>query len=72
MTNKEIIRFANWWLGASVKTTWEKRKAEFFEAVKNLPLGMFIVFIDSDFKVVVRLIDEVPFVIDNIKAVGIC
>jgi len=72
MTNKEIIRFANWWLGASIKSTWEKRKLEFFDTVNKLPIGVMIVFVDSDFKIVVKMIDEIPFILDNIKAVGIC
>jgi len=72
MTNKEIIRFSNWWLGASVKSTWEKRKLEFFDTVNKLPLGMTIAFVDGDLKIIVKMIDEIPFVREDIKAVGIC
>ena len=71
MTNKEIIRFSNWWLGASKHHIWEYKQKEFNEIIKTLPLGLSVVAINNNFEAKPFVIDELPSIFEDVKIVGV-
>ena len=70
-SNKEIIEFSNAWLGMSERWSWKDNEKKFNKIVNTLPIGLNVVGVDNNFEAKIIMINEIPFISNNIEIVAV-
>ena len=72
ISNKEIITFANWYIGAANKSNWHNKSIEFRRFLENWEYEIEIIIVDSELTAQHVILSTIPYYDSNkYKAVGV-